>query len=472
MLRTAFLILSGNIFNALALFLRNMLIARLLSVKDYGIASTFSISLAIVEMMISFGLHQMIVQSKRGNDPSFQAALQGFNLLRSLIACLALFLLAAPIAHFLGVEEVIWAYQLLAIVPLLTGAMHFDIHRLNRQMIYLPIIMTYALSATLSIVVIWPLYKIFGDYRVMLFAMVFQHALALIFSHIFAMRAYQIRFDRGVISAAFKFGWPLWVDTILLFGIFNGEKLIVGHELHIEVLAVFTLGFSLTMAPTLIVNRSVQSFFLPQLSAARDDNNRFMHLSTTTLQTFLASGSMATLAIYFLGGPFILHFFGDKYVAVIPLLPLLAVFQSIRVFKGAMSTIALSLGLTKIPMMINIIRVGFLPFAWYVVMLNNSLYSLILIGILGELMSFIAGFAILAKHVQFSIRATVLPASLCLAMFALIGANSLFGVFFSTPSIKVLEPSILALALFFLSLLTMTDLQVFLKRRIVSGFED
>lgn len=471
MFRTAFLILSGNVFNALALFLRNLLIARLLSVKDYGIASTFSISMAIVEMMTSLGLHQMIVQSKDGNDPAFQAALQGFNLLRSLVSSLALFLLAAPIARFLDVEEVIWAYQLLAIVPLLNGAMHFDVHRLKRQLFFLPSVMTFALSAAISIIVIWPLYKIFGDYRVMLYAMLTQQVTALILSHTFAKRAYAVRFDRGVVSSAFQFGWPLWIDTILLFAIFNGEKLIVGHELNIEVLAVFTLGFSLTMAPTLIVNRSAQSFFLPQLSATREDKNRFIHLTATTLQTYLASGSIAALAIYFLGGPFITYLFGEKYLSVIPLLPLLAVFQSIRAFKGAVSTIALSIGRTKIPMVTNFIRVGFLPFAWYVVVLNNSLYSLVLIGIIGELASFVAGLIILSRHVEFTVRAAVLPAALILSMFALIGASNVLNLSNASYSPEILGRSGLILALFFISLATMTDLQQFLRKRVVSRFD-
>ena len=79
MLRKALLILSGNAAASLLLFARNLVIARLIPVEDYGIASTFAIAMSVVEMASQLGLQQMIVQAREGEDPHFQAALQGFT---------------------------------------------------------------------------------------------------------------------------------------------------------------------------------------------------------------------------------------------------------------------------------------------------------------------------------------------------------------------------------------------------------
>ncbi|NJM81628.1 MAG: oligosaccharide flippase family protein [Tabrizicola sp.] len=96
MFKSALLILSGQAFTSILLLLRNLIVARLISVEDYGIAATFAISMSIVEMMTTIGLHQLIIQDKDGEDPRLQSVLQGFHLFRSLFSGLILFLLAIP----------------------------------------------------------------------------------------------------------------------------------------------------------------------------------------------------------------------------------------------------------------------------------------------------------------------------------------------------------------------------------------
>ncbi|MEL6517080.1 MAG: oligosaccharide flippase family protein, partial [Pseudomonadota bacterium] len=112
MLKAGLTILSGNAAASLLLLLRNLGVAALIPVADYGIAATFAIAMAVVEMATDLGLHQQIVQSDKGEEPRFQAALQGFQVLRGILAGMVLFLLAPALAGFMGVPEVAWAYQL------------------------------------------------------------------------------------------------------------------------------------------------------------------------------------------------------------------------------------------------------------------------------------------------------------------------------------------------------------------------
>ena len=68
MFRSALLILSGNLTSYMLLFLRNLLVARLIGVSDYGIASTFLLSMSIVEMMSALGIQQQLILRKDGDD--------------------------------------------------------------------------------------------------------------------------------------------------------------------------------------------------------------------------------------------------------------------------------------------------------------------------------------------------------------------------------------------------------------------
>ncbi|MGY9046363.1 hypothetical protein P775_05675 [Puniceibacterium antarcticum] len=392
MLRSALVILSGNAAASLLLLARNLIVARLIPVADYGIAATFAIAMAVVEMMSQLGLQQQIVQAKNGEDPRFQAALQGFQVLRGVIAGIALFALAGPLADFMNVPQAAWAYQVMALVPVLNAFTHFDVHRLNRSMVFLPVILTGAVPALLSVLAVWPLAMVYGDYRVMLYAIVVQALMTAVTSQLVARRPYRLVLDRAVMTQSLRFGWPLLVNGILLFGVFNGDKMIVGRELGMETLAIFAMGFSLTLTPTLVMAKSAQNFFLPQISVVDrttpEGAARFTHLSLVTMQVSLLNGAILVLAIILVGGPVVHLLLGTKYAALLALMGPLAVMQALRVAKAGGAIVALADGRTGNAMQSNLARVATLPLAWYVITQGAGLGIVILIATLGELFGF------------------------------------------------------------------------------------
>lgn len=469
MFRSALLLLSGNIFGSVMLLARNLIVARLISIEDYGIAATFAISMAIVEMMTSFGLHQMIVQDSKGNDPALQAGLQGFHLLRAVFSGLILVLLAGPIAQFMGIPEVTWAYQMLALIPVMNGLMHFDNYRMQRQMRYLPSILSSSIPAFLSVLLIWPLFSLFGDYRVMLFSVLAQSAMTVIVSHVLAERRYCLSLNTKIMARAFNFGWPLLLNNVLLFVVFQGDKLIVGRELGLETLAIFAMGFTLTLTPTLVAAKSAQSFFLPQLSASKDDVKQFPRLSMTTLQTSLANGLLLVLVVALIGKPVVFFLLGEKYQALLPYLTWLAILQSLRVFKTGSSVVALALGQTSNAMIANLCRLASLCVAWYVAAHGGDLYDIIWIAILGESIGYLVSLALVHFRLKQPIRPMIAPNLLALATLGMAGLHTVLSEGGSALQGWALAGVAL---LFVLSLVAMRDLRHYILKRTLSKYSE
>ncbi len=406
--RTAILILSGNATASLLLLVRNLVVARLIPVEDYGIAATFAVVMAMVEMASAFGLQQQIVQSSNGDDPRFQAALQGFQVLRGIGAGAVLFLIADPMARFLGIPEVIWAYQLLALVPVIKAFEHFDIHRLNRQMRFWPLILTGGVPALLSLLLIWPLAAWLGDWRVMLYAILAQISIMALTSHLVAERPYRIVFDRMIMGNSLRFGWPILVNSVLLFLVFQGDKLIVGRVLGMEALAVFAMGMTLTLTPTLVIAKSAQNFFLPQLSAATG-TARFPEIANRILSMVTAAALSFLIVILLLGGPVIHMLFGAKYAALIPLLIWFAIGQTLRVAKAGPAIVALALGHTSNAMIANILRILILPLIWMVAEQTGSLLHILIVVVMGEAMSVLIAFYLLAHTSKLKVSVLLVP---------------------------------------------------------------
>lgn len=458
MFRSVLYLFSGNSFFSLMGLLRNLLVARLLDIEDYGIAATFAVSLAIVEMLSNLGLKKMIVQDRQGDDPNMQATLQGFQLLRATAAAVALFLLAHPLAAFLGIPHVAWAYQVMALVPFLNGFRNLDLQRMHRRMHFLPSILGTSGPALASVLLIWPFFLLLGDYRVMLYAILAQIAFGVVSSHLLAKRRFRLAFDYEIVRRSLRFGWPILMNGALLFAVLHGEKLVVGRELGMGQLAIFAMGFTLSLTPLGVVSKSLNQFFLPQLSTAQDDSARFNRLSRINFQAHFLCAVLfaALLAIY---GPAIVHLLlGEKFAALSPLLAWLGILNALRLFKAASALSAFALGRTGNALWGNLPRAVGLPLAWYVLVTGGDLLSVIWVGLLGEAAGFLLSLMLLRKQSVFHLRPLLPTLLLNVAVLAILAMQAGLPLLFAVPEWATLVLRVSGLALFAASLFVAKDL--------------
>ncbi len=409
MLKKALMLVSGNAFGSALLLVRNLLVARLLSPEDYGIASTFAIAMSIVEMMSYLGLQQMIVVDKDGDDPHVQAAMQGFQAIRGTFSSIVMYLIAGPYAAFLGISQVTWAYQLLALVPLMNGFQHFDQHRLKRHLNFTPSIISSAVPALVALLTLWPLALIYSDYRIMLASLLIQGVAMVALSHLTAERRYRLAFDMAIIRRSMVFGWPLLMNGVLLFGIFNGEKLIVGRELGIAALAIFSMGFTLTLTPTLVMANSIQSFFLPQLSSARDRPADFQLLGRVTMESGLIVAVVLVLGTVLIGGPLVGYLLGPKYFDMLPIMVPLAVMQAVRVAKTGSSVIALARGQSGNAIAANLFRVAALPLAWLIAVRTGDIIAISWVAVAAEAAGFLFALYLVKSRAGLLVAPLIVP---------------------------------------------------------------
>lgn len=466
MVRTALLLLSGNAAASLVLLFRNLFVARLIPVADYGIAATFAVIVSLMELASGLGLQQQIVQSKRGDDPHFQNTLQLFQLLRGIGSGLVVFALAGPMADFMGLPEVTWAYRCLAAIPVLNALQHFDIHRLNREMSFGPVIATQFFPAALSLAAVWPLAAWLDDYRVMLVALLLQAVLMAATSHLVARRRWRLSWDRGIMGDALRFGWPLLINNAMLFAVFQGDRIVVARELGPEVLGIFSMGMTLTLTPTLVLAKSCQNFFLPQLSRLRGaqseamDEPKLTRLSYVTVEAPLLAGAFFVLATCLAGQPLIHFLLGDKYLPLMPYLTWLAVMQALRVAKAGPNIVALSAGHTSNAMQANAVRLLALPLAFYVAATSGDLLRIIQIAALGELAGYALAMGLLRRCTGLPLRRLALPwAALSLFLAAAVLASD------GTPAPAAPLAWVLLPVLLLAALWLMRDLRTLLPRR-------
>lgn len=456
MFRSLLLLLSGNAGRSIVLFTRNLAVARLVSVENYGVAATFAVTMGVVELATNIGLHQLIIRARDGDDPVFQARLHGLNLFRSVLSAALLFVLAGPIATFLAIPEAAWAYRILALVPVLQGLQHFDMHRFTREGRFFAVAANQFLPAAIGLAAVWPLYRLIGGYEVMLYSLILQWGMAALISHLVAERPYRLGFDIGFLRTAFAFGWPLLLNSILLFAVMQGDRVIVGKWLGMENLAVFSMGLTLTMTPALILSTSIGQIILPRLSDHQERPDRFSPLAVAATEAGLLSGVVLVVGTAFLGPVVVRGLLGAAYQPVIALLVLFAIQQALRVAKNGVSTAAVARARTSIPMLANAARVLALVPAWIVARNGGSFETIILIGLVGEALGLAISLALGRARLGIALGPLTLP---LLASGAVFAATALHASYADAPPYPAWAGALGLVALSLLAALTMRTLR-------------
>ena len=424
MIKAASVLLGGNILLALAKFARNILVARLLSVEDFGIAATFAIVFGFIEMLAFLGLGRFLVQVRDEGLERVQATLHTLQVLRGVLVAAVLFFTAAPLAELMDVPQVAWAFQLMALLPLMQGFLHLDMARAQRDMRFGPFIKINLAAEVLGLLAIWPLYLVFGDYRIALGALLLQSALTVGFSFLVSERRYRLGFDRDLVLRALGFGWPLLLNAMLMFGVFQGDRIIVANQLGPADLGLFSLAFMLTLMPTGIFAQTINRLFLPKLAPLQDDPAAFDVLARVVVQVGLVAGLAIAVGFSLLGADLLLIVFGEKYAGALGVLVWLAVMQAVRSAKTGVSIVALARAETRSPMVANIVRVLLLPVAWLALERGAGLGTVVWLAILGEACGLVVALLLLRSWLGVPIR-PLIPSVLAWALvLVLIGVDT------------------------------------------------
>lgn len=396
MLRTAFLLAGSSGALALMRFGRNVLLARLIGVEDYGIASTFALLMAMIDLLTDVGLPRFVVQDREGDHPKVVAAIQGLGLIRGVVLSALVFALADPIAALLGQPGLGWAYRIFAVIPLLRAIGHLDVARQQRAMRFGLMVKAEFAGVALSLAALWPLWLWLGDFRMALGFLVIEQVVIVAVTHRLAERPYRLGWTGAVAARALRFGWPLLAGGMLNLFVMQGERLIVANQYTAVDLGLFSAALTLALAPTAIVQRVVNLMFLPLLARQQDNKGAFLQKAELVLESLLASG-LGLMLVYVLVGPAALRLvYGAEFAAAAPLVAILGISSAMRIMRSAAVNISIARGNAINLLIPNLVRFLVFPAALLVALRGGSLEAIALTSVAGEAVSLLVAYALVA----------------------------------------------------------------------------
>ncbi len=397
------LLTAGRMTDRVLQLLRNIIVARLVSPEDFGIAALFGMTVSFLEMISNLAVDTLLVQSPYGEKPRFQQTSQLMMAVRGFGVAFIILVFSGAIAYLFDVQTATWAFQILAVVPLIRGLAHQDISRFQRHLNFKPSMVVEISSQFISVLLAWPLALWLRDYSAILYLILIQTFARTIISHIVSERSYTWGWEPIHAREIISFGWPLLINGLLLFLIMQGDRFVIGaadnlfsRETYSKAqLGFYSAAFVLSSAVTEGVASIIGPIMLPLLARAQDVEVQFKKRSLFCIQ--IVAFILNPIAIFFIlmGGWFLVLAYGDQYVAAAPLIAWIGVTQSIRLFRVASATIALSKGDSPNMTISNTFRAFSFILAFVFAAKSAGIVWIAISGLIGELFAILASIGML-----------------------------------------------------------------------------
>jgi O-antigen/teichoic acid export membrane protein len=366
-------------------FLRNILLAHLITKGDFGTAAALTIALQTFEMVSDVAVDRLILQASDDNDLALMANGHTVLLLRAALMSLLLWLAAPLFAQAFSLVEATTAFRAVALIPLLKGFMHLDCRRAQRRLDNRAAVLVEIIPQALALAAVWPAVAFTHDYTAALWVTGIQAAATSVVSHLMAKTRYRLALDGAELHRFLHFGWPILLSAIPLLAVFQGDRAIVARYQGVEALAGYTVAFLVTMVPATLAVRVGLSLMLPLLAENDASPVRRNERFTLMFEVAVLAASLYLAGFLMLGGDVVRLAFGHNYDGYGSVTGALALMWALRLLQAPFGAFLMSAGDNRPLLIAGVIRALALVPTLLAAWLGMDLAMLGLCGALGEL---------------------------------------------------------------------------------------
>lgn len=295
----------------------SIILARLLSPRDYGAISMVMIFITIANVFVDSGFANALVQKKDADSIDFSTVFY-FNMVFSIVLYLIIFLGAPFIAKFYNMQELSSVLRVLGIQILISGFKSAQISYVQKNMLFKRFFWS-TLGGTICSGAIGVFLAYHGCG---IWALVAQYLSNSAVDTIVLWFTVNWRptwqFSFGRLKSLFGYGWKLLIWSLMSTFYENLRSLIIGKKYSSEDLAFYTKG---KQWPNLIitnVNTSISSVLFPALSQYQDDKIKLKEMTRKSISISSYIIAPMLMGMAGLSTPIITLLLTDKWLEAVP----------------------------------------------------------------------------------------------------------------------------------------------------------
>jgi O-antigen/teichoic acid export membrane protein len=294
----------------------SVILSRLLTKSDFGLAGTVGIVMGMLQQFSDIGLGPAIIQNRRGDDPRFLNTAWTMGVIRGAILWLISCALAWPVARSYHVPLLMPLIAVAGFNGLLLGFTSTAIYQLNRHValgkVTLINVGTQVVTTGCTIGVACVTHNVWA----IIAGGIAGSAFTLILSHFLIPGAprNRLEWDPSAARSLFHFGGWVFVSTALTFFANEVDRIIMGLISGMAVMGVYQLASTLARMPVELIGRLSQMSLFPALARSAELGHDELRRKLLAARSVILPMGVAAVIGLALGAPIAVRIlYPDKF---------------------------------------------------------------------------------------------------------------------------------------------------------------
>lgn len=318
-----------------------VVLARVLSPRDFGLVAIASSTVAIVEGLAALGIDKALIRSRSDERELYDSA---WTL--SVLRGLAVAGVMMAIAQFISDARIAAVLRALAWGPVINGLVNPRFVTFERELVYSRLaILTVAaklvsVAATVVVALVW------HSYWALVAGLLVNSVSSTVLSYV--LLPYRPRFSSARFSAIFAFsGWLTLTGAVTSLSM-ETDRIIVGRLLGIADAGLYDMTQRVGVLPTRELLSPLQRLLLPAFSQLTGEVPRLRRAVRESINVLASLSLPAAFGFALVAGDFVPLALGQQWTPIVPLLVVLAPYLGVRSTLSMTLPCMLALGETRL----------------------------------------------------------------------------------------------------------------------------
>lgn len=345
-LRGSILSLIGFSAQKIIQLISNLILTRILFPEAFGVMAIACTLLAGITMFGDIGVHQAIVQSKRGEETAYLNTAWTIKIIRGFVIWLVACLLAWPVAQIYEQAVLFPLLCVLGASAAIQGFASTGLSTLNRKLQFKRLVILDLLRSLISTVVTIAIALWLKSVWALVIGTIVGSLIATILSHKYlATHAHRLCWDRSALVEIMRFGRWIMLATVANFLGSTGQPLIQGYFVSAETLGLLAIAMTFVDAVDDLGDKLLSSVGFPALSrVARESPQALVRITSQLKLISNAIGVAAFLSLSLISHLVIEILYDPRYMDAGKYMAVLAINGAIIFLQMVYLNVALAKG--------------------------------------------------------------------------------------------------------------------------------
>jgi len=343
-----------RVITRLLSFIKTVIIARILSPYQFGLFGIATLVLVFVEILTETGVNIFLVQKRNNIDEYINTAFI-VSIIRGFVIGLIIFISSAFVAKFFKAPSSYSLLLLISLVPILRGFINPSIVKFQKELRFSTEFYyrsgTFFIETFFSILLIILIKSVEG----LVFGMIIGVFFEILLSHLIAKPRPAFSFNPMIFKEVLGFGKWITASTIFNYFYQHGDDMAVGRILGTGSLGIYDMAYRISLIPITDIADVVFRVTFPVYVKISGDIMRLRRAFVRSLVFVILLVLPICSVLFFFPERIVSLILGNKWLEIVPVLKVLAIFGVIRAISVYSSTIFLSLEKQSLVTLISLV---------------------------------------------------------------------------------------------------------------------